>query len=108
MTQIIKIFWLKVEVIDKKALMMDHLEPYVILFCSRKDKWLKGMKRNDIAQEIRTHLYNNLDKFDNKKSSLRTWGHRVMINKWIHMYEYSNSGKHHNYPKNRKRPSKIL
>lgn len=64
--------------------LLQQLEPDVFLFArSRK---IPGMDMDDVAQELRFHLFKKLHLFNPTKSSLRTWGWMVMRNKLISLW----------------------
>lgn len=47
--------------------------------------WGYGMAPEDIAQELRMHLWNKIHLYDPGKASIRTWSQRVMRMRLIDM-----------------------
>lgn len=60
----------KEDYFDWRIQALNALEPSVMFFCRQE---IKGMDYDDLAQEIRLLLWKDLNKYDNKRSSLRTW-----------------------------------
>lgn len=50
-----------------------------------RSNWGYGMPQEDIAQELRMHLFNKLHKYHPGKKALRTWAQQVMRNRLIDM-----------------------
>ena len=45
--------------------------------------YIYGMGKEDIAQELRAHIFSKIGNYDPTKSNFRTWAIRVMKNKII-------------------------
>lgn len=68
---------------DWRIQALNMLEPSVLFYCQYPGlEKKKGLEFDDIAQELRFHLWKNLNSWHNK-SSLRTWADRVLRNKLI-------------------------
>jgi RNA polymerase sigma factor (sigma-70 family) len=67
-----------------------------------RNNWGYGMEKEDVAQELRLHLWNKLHNYDPRKKGLRTWAQQVMRNKLIDMSrkkkEILDSPKREEYP----------
>lgn len=52
--------------------------------------WGYGMSSEDVAQELRIHLWNKIDRYNPNKKSLRTWAQQVMRMRLIDMSRHAN------------------
>ncbi len=68
---------------DKKIIeeYLEALEPVIIFYSKRYKIW--GLDWEDIAQELRIHLWFKLKHYDITKSSIKTWATKVIHNKII-------------------------
>ena len=57
---------------------LEKFEPIIKAECHREE--ISGMTWEDLAQEVRLRLWLNKDKFDENKSSFKTWANIVMLN----------------------------
>lgn len=46
---------------------------------------IAGMDSDDIAQELRIHIWQSIDKYNPKRGSIRTWANTIMRNKIINL-----------------------
>jgi len=60
-------------------LAMQLFEHDIFYMC--RNYWIDGYDDDDLAQEFRMILWSKLPLYDPKKSSFRTWGKKVMMNK---------------------------
>jgi RNA polymerase sigma factor (sigma-70 family) len=60
---------------------MQLLEKEIRSICKQDSYQVRGMSPNDIAQELRLHLWNKIPLYDPRKSSLKTWAYKVFNNK---------------------------
>jgi len=66
---------------DWRLLALSELE-YMIV-CEASDSNIPFYTKEDVAQELRLTLWNNLNKFDPSLASIKTWAKRVIKNKLI-------------------------
>jgi DNA-directed RNA polymerase specialized sigma24 family protein len=66
---------------------MDELEKMISLFV--KNNSISGFDDDDLAQELRIHLWNRLPSYDPTKSGLRTWSKHLLDRKIIDLYRFS-------------------
>ena len=71
---------------------LKEFDPIIIAEAHLHD--IPGMDWQDIAQEIRIHLWNKFDLFDVKKSSFKTWANRVMKNRIKNLIRDANTKSH--------------
>lgn len=64
---------------------MRNMENYVINCAKRY--YVDGYESDDIAQELRMHLWKKLHKYDPTKGKIETWGRLVLENKARDMYK---------------------
>jgi len=57
---------------------LEKFEPIIKAECHKEE--ISGMTWEDLAQEVRLRLWLNKDKFDENKSSFKTWANIVMLN----------------------------
>lgn len=62
-----------------EEMFMRNMENYVINCAKRY--YINGLESDDIAQELRMHLWRRLPKYDPMKGKIETWGHMVVENK---------------------------
>lgn len=60
-------------------LAMEIIEDLVLMMSNQYR--INGLDVNDVAQELRLHIWRKLDKYDPNKASFKTWARRVMRNK---------------------------
>ena len=62
---------------------LEYIEPDVKLYA--RNYHIKGMDFDDVAQELRYHLWKKMHKYNPYRGSPRTWSWRVMRNKLTDM-----------------------
>ena len=60
---------------------LEVLEPVTIYYSKKYRIW--GLDWEDVAQEVRIHLWRKLKYYDITKSALKTWATKVIRNKII-------------------------
>jgi len=58
---------------------MQLIEYDLVTKCAKH--YIRGFDSEDLAQELRMHLWRKLDKYDPSKASFRTWANMVMRNR---------------------------
>jgi RNA polymerase sigma factor (sigma-70 family) len=70
---------------DWRVLAMQFLEYDIV--CMACNYNIYGYSNEDLAQEARTEVWRNLDKFDGERAGLRTWGLMVVRSHFNHLDE---------------------
>lgn len=68
-----------------EELFMRNMENYVINCAKRY--YIDGYDSDDVAQELRMHLWRQLPKYDPTRGKIETWGRRVLENKARDLYK---------------------
>jgi DNA-directed RNA polymerase specialized sigma24 family protein len=71
-----------------KTAVIVELDDYLIDKC--KCRKIPGMEQDDIAQEIRLHLWRKLDKYDPDRASIKTFCSRIIDNKLVDLFRVAN------------------
>lgn len=69
--------------VDWRILAMQELEPKIVYTAC--DCKIPKYTSEDLAQELRLEIWRNLPKFDNSRSSLKTWARMVMLSHLNHL-----------------------
>lgn len=64
---------------------MQALEPIVKKLCKQDSNQVTGLTHEDLAQELRLHLWQYIPQYDPKMTSLNTWGYMVLNRKISNM-----------------------
>lgn len=57
---------------------MQLLEPEIKKICKQDKYQVHGYGPDDLAQELRFHLWNKIPLYDPKKGSIKTWAYKTM------------------------------
>jgi RNA polymerase sigma factor (sigma-70 family) len=63
---------------------MNALEGYIIQVS--RNYWVEGFDSEDIAQELRLHLWRKIKNYDPTKGTIETWGRKVLVNRVRDLY----------------------
>jgi RNA polymerase sigma factor (sigma-70 family) len=58
---------------------MKAIEGYVIATSNRY--WIEGFDADDLAQELRMHLWRKMHLYNPRKGTIETWAYKVMVNR---------------------------
>jgi RNA polymerase sigma factor (sigma-70 family) len=84
MRKLVYFFYIE-EVVDWRVEALQKLEHAIV--CKAAKANIHHHTADDLAQELRILLWNNLPSFNREKSSLATWANRVMENSLKDIYK---------------------
>jgi RNA polymerase sigma factor (sigma-70 family) len=71
---------------------MQQSELYISWFC--RNYFIPNWEMDDLAQELRLHLWKKLDRYDPAKSTFKSWSKRILRNKVIDLIRTANKQGH--------------
>ena len=83
--KVIKVDWENHKVYVYADTAMGLIEHDLVTKCAKHS--IRGFDSEDLAQELRLHLWRKLDRYDPTKAGFRTWANRVMNNRLKDMYK---------------------
>jgi RNA polymerase sigma factor (sigma-70 family) len=64
---------------------MRAMENYIISTSNKY--WIEGFDADDVAQELRMHLWRRIPKYNPTKGTIETWGYQVVVNRARDLYK---------------------
>jgi RNA polymerase sigma factor (sigma-70 family) len=64
---------------------MRQIEGYVVSISNKY--WIEGFEADDIAQELRLHIWKKMDNYDPNRGTIDSWAYKVLQNRARDLYK---------------------